>query len=1560
MKSAKRFPLFNPFSRRNHLLMLGTVIRRSLCFFVLVFFTTLAIPFATARPRPPLPPPFEPFLQLWRFNAPLSLETAITEGVLADNVTAVENWSGYAVELSGLKPSTLRLATLDAADRPNVTCDTGAIRFWFSPLWTSQALGGVGPGAPARFLEIGRWTEKADGDWWSLWCDPSGNAIYFSAQAAGHAADYLKAPIAWRTDEGHLITLSYSPERTELYLDGALAAAGPGLDLVPGDKTVAEGLSLGCDADGQNLAQGLFDELTTFDQPIDPRQDGLYFALMSPWSRLGPLNKPSATGPRLALAGITGDALRSADDTMPLNELQDGPEGNPPGPNSPLQSSNCLWLEITLTPTNMALLTLHGTTPGTNYLILSSTALPAAHWAVETWLYTTNEQDFIETLVLLNRPVVFFRGGVGEDTDGDGLPDVYEELVTGTDPNNPDTGDTGTPDGYKDTDGDGWTNLDEMQNGTNPNAANNRPPPWNVRTTIASDGVTVTLRWEASQPGAIRYVVKRSHYGEPDAEIGQPTAESLTFTDSGLVEQQIGWDPNSYYAVKAVYSNGESQWSEWVPARRSDLTTPAVIVRGRGGKIKLVVSALPTGADRLHVAWNRWVDPDLIVESLDVPVTNLVNGVYEFTDSEASQFVEPDDLFGHSYLVPLVQVRCADGAMGDYYVNYEAWQDLSVFGDTINHFVDASEHIAQNARFLMRSAYRNKPFGYNPSFSVPGTSVRGAYGLGPDRTYEFAGYYWNTWFWTAHVFNELAPVWENAIWRNFFYDTSDFNGITWLTGAFYNPSTCPGFRDAGNPRYYFNYTTPHPYTNIPPARLVNQAHTWTLYGPPFVACEPSEQPMSFTWNDPTYSVTLEPGMTNYFGLAFVSSRIAYANTPPSQFPTLSPGQTVELTNYVVGLFHEAADPILSTVKYVFLDRYAVMPGHPGFSEDGLPQPFIIGMGRALQLAAWAKQVALNGDTNKPIYIGQYFDKAYKLDASGNPTNETGILSEYGEFFATEPGRIALTTKPDPDQGGIQGTCLVHVISLNLDANHDGTMDRLYSGPDQTSPSKPFRFWINNDNDGLTGNDAYNPGFKDSDDDAIGRFDIVMGAIVGGPRSRDLEDFARLWISGLPVLSPNEGYSVTLGWRGSGPTIKLYNASEADGGTGYLTDTETASEQVSINIAESPPSGFGVKIATLPPGTAFTLPANLLATPGPKHFLFEGVSAGQGELILTVSKAGQVAAETGAHIKLQDVGSMYDRAFIRDVITTHPAMRWSTNQSTFGIEQELPEQPDETEGVIVYVHGWNNDYRQFRSYAETMFKRLWWQGYRGRFAGLKWPTLTFATSYNRSEYIAFRSAQGATSYFSHLRTKFPNHSINVAAHSMGNILMMETLKLQLAAQTQPLNNYVLMEAAVPAQCYDVNAPLYDSFTIREGESPTPNTYNGYPGAINTAIRGEMSNFFSDEDFATSRAWEDNQVLFKPNLSLGYRIFPEGPYFILASPAVPVDDLRERMSFVARPRTKAVGAQSNVAGVIHGEQIDLEQEFGFTDTISDHSGQFTRKIQDVWGIYVHLLNRMDLLP
>jgi len=70
-----------------------------------------------------------------------------------------------------------------------------------------------------------------------------------------------------------------------------------------------------------------------------------------------------------------------------------------------------------------------------------------------------------------------FIAGCGEDSDGDGLPDIYEVLVTGTEPDNADTGRTGILDGFKEVASDGLSNLEKFRRRVNPLHSYDPPAP---------------------------------------------------------------------------------------------------------------------------------------------------------------------------------------------------------------------------------------------------------------------------------------------------------------------------------------------------------------------------------------------------------------------------------------------------------------------------------------------------------------------------------------------------------------------------------------------------------------------------------------------------------------------------------------------------------------------------------------------------------------------------------------------------------------------------------------------------------------------------------------------------------------------------------------------------------------------------------------------------------------------------------------------------------------------------------------------------------------------------
>ncbi|OYT68280.1 MAG: hypothetical protein CFK52_15415, partial [Chloracidobacterium sp. CP2_5A] len=73
-------------------------------------------------------------------------------------------------------------------------------------------------------------------------------------------------------------------------------------------------------------------------------------------------------------------------------------------------------------------------------------------------------------------------------------------------------------------------------------------------------------------------------------------------------------------------------------------------------------------------------------------------------------------------------------------------------------------------------------------------------------------------------------------------------------------------------------------------------------------------------------------------------------------------------------------------------------------------PLLAAVGKKLTVGGWAKLGITNGYADKLAYLGQYFDRAYKVGSNGLPTlDESGVLSPYGEFFPVEAGRFDLTT-----------------------------------------------------------------------------------------------------------------------------------------------------------------------------------------------------------------------------------------------------------------------------------------------------------------------------------------------------------------------------------------------------------------------------------------------------------------------------------------------------------------------------------------------------------------------
>jgi len=755
--------------------------------------------------------------------------------------------------------------------------------------------------------------------------------------------------------------------------------------------------------------------------------------------------------------------------------------------------------------------------------------------------------------------------------------------------------------------------------------------------------------------------------------------------------------------------------------------------------------------------------------------------------------------------------------------------------------------------------------------------------------------------------------------------------------------------------------------------------------------------------------------SNLFGLHINGILIVWSNSPSSSV-LINPGEELPATEG--RLYMRTAQPQLETLDYYFARKYsAPVPGHAEFSVTNTTPLLVAALGDGtFQLGGWAKQRIVNGYSDKFAYLGQYFEKAYRIDSAGQvTTNETGILSPYGEFMPLEPGPTALVTMTN---WGVneRGTAVVHVISMSVDANRDGVMDLSYTGPDAAVSSRPFRFWANNDYDRLALDKDDSRYYEDSVEKAGCPFtpnkmtpdcnyrDGAGNRVI--PSRRDLQDFTRLWVSGvtsnlIAALPPNS--TVTLSWgdvgspNSSNPTIDLFVAADADGGIAYLTTSTTALVQT---FAFAYPY-----VGRLGPGQSIQQNYSefTIGWAG-EHFIWCGVSNGTGALTLTIAQGGtNTLAQTTAYIQIQDIKQMYERWTIGDSPSkppTNTAYIAKEDLQPFSTAFEYGPSDSADTSYILFVHGWNMKRWEKDRFAESAFKRLYWQGYQGRFGLFRWPTdngfspefsvftsnpLTDPHNYDNSEYTAWRSAAGLLNQLNDLNAKYPGR-VYLLAHSMGNVVAGEALRL--AGSNQVVNTYIASQAAIPAHVYDATVTNLLLFVYNHPDVPdiaepsgfnygptTPNIY-GNRLASNSAAAGRRINFYNANDYALVQPrWGYNQIR-KPDT-----FFLSGHYtyngstndpapwnnfgfvFLSGDPPSSLDIVNnllqryEAISYAAESYSISLGAAASLT--TFDGKFDLSTTWP-TDTTGHnygdhfwHSAQFRSNSTQQWGYWRTLL-------
>ena len=279
------------------------------------------------------------------------------------------------------------------------------------------------------------------------------------------------------------------------------------------------------------------------------------------------------------------------------------------------------------------------------------------------------------------------------------------------------------------------------------------------------------------------------------------------------------------------------------------------------------------------------------------------------------------------------------------------------------------------------------------------------------------------------------------------------------------------------------------------------------------------------------------------------------------------------------------------------------------------------------------------------------------------------------------------------------------------------------------------------------------------------------------------------------------------------------------------------------------------------------------------------------------------------------------------------------------------------------------------FANTAYKRLWWQGYQGRFGAFHWPTMYNFPSwssqglnlrnYDDSESNAWASAAGLAGWLTSLDSQYPNN-VYLFAHSMGNVVAGEALRQ--GGLNQLVNTYVACQGAVSAHGYDIYANPW------ENSASTPDDYASFPLTSLPYFNGVTSanacaDFFNVNDWALD-AWKTDQTL-KPNDGLTFQGYywttkssahPSGYYKIAGSNDYNLSypgNTYEILAFCVQSESYALGAESSVNGFTMQNLQNLwpADPFQGNDygTHPWHSAEFLFSSAEQWNWWGALLGR-----
>ena len=445
----------------------------------------------------------------------------------------------------------------------------------------------------------------------------------------------------------------------------------------------------------------------------------------------------------------------------------------------------------------------------------------------------------------------------------------------------------------------------------------------------------------------------------------------------------------------------------------------------------------------------------------------------------------------------------------------------------------------------------------------------------------------------------------------------------------------------------------------------------------------------------------------------------------------------------------------------------------------------------------------------------------------------GVILLEGRQFSNQP--LVLEIK----QGGtvlltVNLAMQISIGSLAVDANRDGTI-KLASedDSDRTSSVKPYRFWLNDDNDDGAIGGADIPGGYDYLTN-----DITGEGVVRG--TRDLIDLFPVYLDIkqlLTVLPPSASVKYKLKQADSAVNF-VYTNLTRDHAFDYQRPQAGAAPLETgfgVNLVQAPQeaskfqvtaAGFDLFRDTFGGSPAFL---DAIQNHNGGVILVEGRSASDKPLVLSVERTdGTVIAEVKLEIKISSVETMFRHLNLRDGASAASGLLG--NQRDTGSATRLGNPVDAFPDTsadqpwFIFVVGSNVGGQSARGWESETFKRLYWSKSNARFLGVSWFGDPYANGsdgvydYHLAVRNAFATAPALASAVNGLSG---TGSKTIAGHSLACGL----ISAALSDHSMNVAHATLIDAAIAREVFDGRVGSGDRLSDEES-GMTPVIWRNY--------------------------------------------------------------------------------------------------------------------------------------